>query len=236
MENIKQKIILRSYPKAIFLYPLFIVTLFIIIPIQVIEDNGAFFSTLFSIDMSNWLSIFWLGSLFFCFFVISIEVKFSKLCAVLFGIVALAVVLFATPILGGTVVGFITTALGLDLALPLHFYTSVVLILAFILGAMIVGTHTEYVKIERNEIWCMKGIMGRSKERFPTRSLEINVERPDFIEHRLGTGRITIKIPSLNKFIQLDTVFRAGKKVGDIDTLLSSIAVIPRDLAPVYHP
>jgi hypothetical protein len=91
---------------------------------------------------------------------------------------------------------------------------------------MIVGAHIEYVIIERNQIWCMKGMTGKSKERFPTRSVEINVERPDFLEYWLGTGRVTIKIPSLNKFIQLDTVFRAGTKVAHaIKYLLSAIEV-----------
>ena len=182
--------------------------------------------------MSNWLSIFWLGALLISFFIISIEVKLSKFCAVVFGIVALGVVLYS--VIGGEVVDFITSALGLVVALPLFFYISVLGILTFILGAMWVGAHADYVKIERNEIWCMKGITGRSKERFPTRSLEINVERPDFIEHALGWGRVTLKIPSLNKYIILDTVWRAGTKVEKIDERLSSIEVTPVYVSPVH--
>jgi hypothetical protein len=68
--------------------------------------------------------------------------------------------------------------------------------------------------------------MGKSRERFPTRSLEINVEKPDVLEALFGTGRITIKIPSLNKYIQLDTVFRANRKVDKIDRLLGQIEII----------
>ena len=228
MAKQKEKIILRSYPKAIFLYVLAIVT-FIIIPIQAIENNGAFFSNLFSINMSNWLSILWLGALLISFFIISIEVKLSKFCAVLFGIVALGVVLYT--VIGGAVVDFIIIGFDLVVALPLFFYISVLGILVFILGAMWVGAHSDYVKVERNEIWCMKGIASKSKERFPTRSIEINIEKPDFIEQILGWGRVTIKIPSLNKYIILDTVFGAKKKVKDIDDLLSSIDVI--DVTPI---
>jgi len=234
-KNKKDNIILRSYPKAIFLYPLFIVTTGAWIYQWIANEFGLVLFGLTPEVASTWLSILWLGTLFFCFFVISIEIKLSKLCAAIFALIAFGVVLYFSPI-GATVVEFITNAGNLGLALPLLFYISVLSILVIILGGMIVGAHIEYVKIEQNEIWCMKGITGKSKERFPTRSMEINVERPDFLEYWLGTGRITIKIPSLNKFIQLDTVFRAGKKVGDIDTLLSSIAVIPRDVAPVYHP
>lgn len=227
MADKNKKIILRTYPKAIFLYPLFFATL-IIMPMQFIDTEWAFFSELFGVTqilMSNRLSLAWLGVLFFCFFVISIEVKLSKLFAVVFALIALGVVLYFLPI-GSEVVGLITVALDLNIGLTVHFYIFVLVILAFILGAMIVGAHTDYVRIERNEIWCMKGITSKSKERFPTRSLEINVERPDFIEQWLGTGRVTIKIPSLNKYIQLDTVFRAGTKVKRIDTLLGPIEFV----------
>ena len=79
----------------------------------------------------------------------------------------------------------------------------------------------------------MKGIAGKSKERFPTRSLEINVEKPDFLEAFFGAGHISIKIPSLNKYIQLDTVFRANKKVKKIDRLLSSIEVRDVSQSPI---
>jgi hypothetical protein len=220
------KIYLRSYPKAVFLYPLFIATL-IILPIQWTDTEYGFWSNLFGISriqMSNYLGLIWLIFLLFCFFVISIEVKLSKFCAVIFAIITISVLLIFSP-LGGAFIGFITNTLNLDLGLPFFFYISVLVILAFTLGCMIVGAHIEYVKIERNEIWCMKGITGKSKERFPTRSLEINVERPDFLEYWLGTGRVILKIPSLNKFIQLDTVFRAGTKVRKIDILLSAIKV-----------
>ena len=71
----------------------------------------------------------------------------------------------------------------------------------------------------------MSGIAGVSKQRFPTRALEINVEKPDFLELLLGTGQVTMKIPSLNKYIQLDTVFCANRKVKKIDKLLSSLKV-----------
>jgi len=223
MRKKNEKIFLRSYPKAIFLYPLFIVTAGVLIYKWIIHQFGLHWVVTPQVA-DNYLSILWLLTLFFCFFVISIEVKLSKLCAVLFAIIALGVVLYISPI-GGTVVEFITTAGDLELALPYLFYISVLVILAIILGGMIVGAHIEYVKIERNQIWCMKGITGKSKERFPTRSVEINVERPDFLEYWLGTGRITIKIPSLNKFIQLDTVFRAGSKVQAINFLLRAIEV-----------
>ena len=229
-KNKKDNIILRSYPKAIFLYPLFIVTTGAWIYQWIVNEFGLVLFGLTPEVASTWLSILWLGTLFFCFFVISIEVKLSKLCAVLFALIAIGVVLYFSPI-GATVVDFITNAGNLELALPLLFYISVFSILVIILGGIIVGARIEYVKIEPNEIWCMKGITGKSKERFPTRSVEINIERPDFIEQILGWGRVSIKIPSLNKYIILDTVFGAKKKVKDIDKLLSSIDVI--DVTPI---
>jgi len=226
MEQQTQKIILRSYPKAIFIYPLFLYTI-IVMFLQFTDELWGYWSNLLGMNhanLCNWLSAFWLLLLFLCFFVISTEVQFSKFLAVGF-LVVLAITFLAY--IGAVNVWSILSGIGeQNLSLPIPFYLSVFGIFAFILGAMRLGTQFEYVKFERNEIWCMKGIMGKSKERFPTRSLEINVEKPDFFEAMLGTGRITIKIPSLNKFIQLDTVFRANKKVGKIDEHLDSIEFV----------
>jgi len=215
----KEKIILRSYPKAIFLYPLFIVTGLILIFEWIINPNLNL--DIPPEDLDNYISISWLTALFFCFFIISIQVKLSKLCLVIFAAITIGVILFFTPI-GGSFVALITNVGNLELALPFDFYIAILVILAIILFFIWVGARIKYVRIERNEIWCMSGMAGKTKERFPTRSLEINVERPDFLEYLFGTGRVAIKIPSLNKFIQLDTVFRAGSKVRKIDALLSA--------------
>jgi len=230
-KNIKEilgykEVYLRSYPKAIFLYPLFIFTLLFLILQWTDELWNNYFSNLIGVTpelLGNWLSFFWLLALFFSLFVVSIEVKISKLLAA--GFVGVIIIAFLVYI-GVNIWQWIPNPSELNLALPTPFYVSVLSILAFVLGCMIVGGHIGYIRVERNEIWCMKGVVGRSKERFPTRSLEINVDRPDFFERLLGTGRITIKIPSLNKYIQLNTVFRAGTKVKKIDKLLSAIEFI----------
>jgi len=221
-----EKIILRSYPKAIFLYPLFLYTMLALF-FQFTDELWGYWYDLFGMPhqfLGNWLSAIWLLALTICLFVISTEAKLSKFLAVIFLVVF--IIGFLTYI-GYVSVWSVIYGIGeQNLALPTPFYFSVFVILAFILIAMRLGTQFDYVKIERNELWCMKGIAGKSKERFPTRSLEINVEKPDFLEAALGTGRITIKIPSLNKFIQLDTVFSANRKVKKIDEHLSSVEMI----------
>ena len=111
-----------------------------------------------------------------------------------------------------------------NLALPILFYLLVSGVLAIILGAILIGAHFDYAKIEPNQITCTKGISGKSKETFPTRSLQIDIQRPDFLEQVLGTGRISLKIPSLNKFIQLNTIFRAGTKHKRVLHVLKAIS------------
>ena len=220
------KVTLRSYPKAIFLYPLFIWTIITLFFQWTDELWNNYWSNLFSVTpelLGNGLSFTWLLALFICLFVVSIEVKLSKLLAAGFvGAVIIALLFY----IGINVWQWIPNPTEQELALTTPFYISISFILGFVLGCMIVGARTEYVRVERNEIWCMKGVVGKSKERFPTRSLEINVERPDFFERLLGTGRVSIKIPSLNKYIQLDTVFRAGRKVAKIDKLLGALEFI----------
>ena len=226
MKMRREKITLRSFPKAVFLYPLFIISVLILIYEGIIDPNLNFWITMGvpPEDVNNYISLIWLIGLFFCLFVISVQAKASKICIVIFALLTLGVIIFFTPF-GASFVNLVTNVLNLEIGLPFGFYIAVSIILALILLFIWVGAHVKYVRIEQNEIWCMSGIAGKSKQRFPTRALEINVEKPDFLELLLGTGQVTMKIPSLNKYIQLDTVFCANRKVKKIDDLLSALKV-----------
>ena len=54
--------------------------------------------------------------------------------------------------------------------------------------------------------------MGEHEEIFTTAEIEIDIETPDCFEHMLGTGSVTLKFPALNKFIQMNTVWRPKAK------------------------
>jgi len=219
----ENKVVLRSYPKAIFLYPLFFCTIIILL-LQWTDTLWATWSNLFGVThtlLGNYLSLTWLIVLFFCLFVISIEVKLSKLLAV--GFVVILIIMLVSYIVGIEIWKLVPTPGEQNLALPDLFYLSVLIILTIVLGAILIGAHFDYAKIERNQITCTKGVSGKSKETFPTRSLEVDIQRPDFLEMMLGTGRISLKIPSLNKFIELNTIFRAAKKHDRILDLLKAI-------------
>ncbi|NVM18864.1 MAG: hypothetical protein HWN80_14200 [Candidatus Lokiarchaeota archaeon] len=220
----ENRVFLRSYPKAIFLYPLFFCTLIIFI-LQWTDELWALWSNLFEITnlhLRNNLSFVWLIFLFFCLFVVSIEIKLTKLIAVVF--VVLLIFMLLGYIIGIEIWNLIPNPGEQNLALPNLFYLLVSIILAIILGSILIGAHFDYAKIEPNQITCTKGISGKSKETFPTRALEIDIQRPDFLEQLLGTGCISLKIPSLNKFIQLNTIFRAGTKHKKILHVLKAIS------------
>jgi len=180
--------------------------------------------------LNTTFGLVWFGFLFFCLIVVAFDVKLSKIMVLIFAIIGIVfVIIYITQLSPMALMQWVVSR-GLDrpeLALSTLFYFIIFLILTFILLGIYLGAKTDYIRIEQNEVWCVRGITGKSRERFPTRSMEVNVERHDIFEYALGTGTITLKIPSLNKFIQLDTVFKAGKKHERINKLLSDISVKP---------
>ena len=206
------EVILRSYPKVIFFYPLLFTTLILWL-IQA-----------FSAEPISTLGIIWFIVFFANLFVIAFDFSSTKFFILILAIVVilLLVIFLVAPTLGPAEDS--GTPSEINLGLPATFYGIMSGILGFILLFVVIGNQFSYYKIERNEIYYKKGLIG-SAERFPVRSLRIHKEIPDIFEYlALKAGSITL-IPSKDKVIMLNTVLNVNKKSDQIDELLSRMRV-----------
>jgi hypothetical protein len=208
-KNPVNEVVLRSYPKVIFFYPLLFTTLILWI-IQAVMGTP-----------NPTLGQVWFIMFFVNMFIIAFDFSSTKFFILVLAIVVvLLLVVFLvdwSSISGGV-------GISLNIALPVDFYMVMSAVLGFILLFVIIGNQFSYYKVERNEIYYKRGLAG-SAERFPVKSLRIHKEIPDIFEYlALRAGSITL-IPSKDKVIMLNTVLNVNKKADQIDELLSRIRV-----------
>jgi len=213
----KSQIILRSYPKVIFFWPLMVMT-FIAWPIQYGLANAGYDGTI--------LGYIWFIFFFTNIFVIAFDFSSTKFFVLLL-IVVVVILILIFLVLPNFSINLGVPSIRLDI--PYGFYMIMSLILLFILGLVVIGSQFNYYKVEINEIYHKMGIFS-SAERIPTKSLRIKKEIPDVFEFfTLRAGSITL-MPGHGDVIHLSTVLNINKKQEAIDQLLSHIRVEVDDL------
>ncbi|MFX1492716.1 MAG: hypothetical protein ACFFBZ_00380 [Promethearchaeota archaeon] len=204
---------LRSYPKVIFLYPLFIASIILWLIQWALGPPEAWFGNI-------WMIIFFVN-LFIMAFDFS-STKFFLL--ILAAVIIILLLVFLLP--GGLLP---PGAFDFNIGLTWQFYLVVTIVLGFILGLVILSAQFDYWKIERNEMYHKRGIF-TSAERIPTKGLRILKEIPDVFEFFvLRAGSITL-MPGHGDVIPLTTVLNVNKKSEQIDWLLSHISMEPDEL------
>lgn len=202
------EVVLRSYPKIIFFWPLALVSLVMWLLQMLVPTPVA------------WYGNFWLAVFSINMFIIAFDFGSTKFFVlVLLAIVVILLIIFLVPDLfaGASVVPF-------NPGLTTEFYLVVSIIMAIILGLVVVGSRFDYWKIERNEIYHKAGLFS-SAERLPTKSLRIKKEIPDVFEFFiLRAGSITL-MPGHGDVIHLPTVLNINKKQDQIDYLLSHVSI-----------
>lgn len=208
------KIILRSYPKIIFFWPLLIVS-FILWLLQLLVA-----------DPVAWYGNFWLIVFFVNLFITAFDFSSTKFFVLVLVVVVVILLLFFLVIPN---VGPIALPSGFNPGLSAEFYLVMTLVLGLILLLVVISARFDYWKIERNEIYHKNGIFS-SAERIPTKSLRIKKEIPDVFEFfLLRAGRITL-LPGHGDVIPLNTVLNINKKQEQIDWLLSYVSVEPDEI------
>ena len=218
VKNEKDRIILRSYSKGLFFYPL-LLTSFIFWIIQAVQTN-------FGAGPNETLGYIWFVVFFINLFVISFDFPVSKfLILVLAVVITLLMIIFLVlPALP------LPTPIVLNLGSSAEFYAVMTLILFIILGFIVLSTHFNYYIIEKNEIFHVLGIFSNTAERYPVRGLRFRHVISDVFEYLLlGVGSITL-IPKDSEPIHLSTVIRVSKKVNEMDLILSHLAVKVDDI------
>ncbi|MEE9378239.1 MAG: hypothetical protein V3V33_09400 [Candidatus Lokiarchaeia archaeon] len=209
----KDEIVLRSFPKAIFFSPLFVISIIFWI-IQA-----------FLPDLNPWLGTIWLIIFFSNFFVTSLDFPSAKFLIIILGILIVVLLLIFLGLFPSLEkVGIIGE--DLHLGLPPEFYMIMTIILGLILGLVVLTSRFDYYRIERNEIIHKKGIFSTNIERFPVRGLRIKKDIPDLFEYLMfRAGSLTLIIAK-GSVVHLNTVLNINKKVERIDFLLSHLHVM----------
>ena len=213
VNNEKNRVILRSYSKGLFFYPL-LLTSFIFWIIQAVLTN-------IGEGPNEVLGYIWFFVFFINLFVISFDFPFSKfLILVLAVIITLLIIIFLVlPVIP------LPTPIILHLGSSAEFYAVMTLVLFIILGFIVLSTHFNYYIIEKNEIFHILGLFSNTAERYPVRGLRFRHIISDVFEYLLlGAGSITLS-PKDSEPIHLNTVIRVTKKVTEMDTLLSDFAM-----------
>lgn len=206
-----EKIIIRSYSKAIFLFPTLILSVF-----------GWIIQALFHTPLL-WLEMLWMVIFFTNLFVVCFDFSSSK-----FIILVLSLVIF-TGITYFTIFPLIFNpslyvGVKLELGFTSHFYIIMTAILSFVLLIAIILPFFDYYTIERNELYHRKGIFTMA-ERWSLTSLRYTKEIPDIFEYitfRAGTIKF---YPLNNDVIILPTILGINKKETQLDYLLSKVKV-----------
>ncbi|TES95653.1 MAG: hypothetical protein E3J90_09355 [Promethearchaeota archaeon] len=207
------EVILRTYPKVIFFWPMALVSLILWLLQMLYPTPLPLFGNI-------WLIVFFVNM-----FIVAFDFSSSKFFVLIMLVVVVVLLLvFLVP-------GLFTIIPGgsFNPGLTAQFYLVMTIIMAFILGVVVLSSRFDYWKIERNEIYHKKGIFS-SAERMPTKSLRILKEIPDVFEFFiLRAGSITL-MPGHGDVIHLNTVLNINKKQNQIDFLLSHVSIEPDEL------
>ncbi len=207
------EVILRTYPKVIFFWPMALVSLILWLLQMLYPTPLPLFGNI-------WLIVFFVNM-----FIVAFDFSSSKFFVLIMLVVVVVLLLiFLVP-------GLFTIIPGgsFNTGLTAEFYLVMTIIMAFILGMVVLSSRFDYWKIERNEIYHKKGIFS-SAERMPTKSLRILKEIPDVFEFFiLRAGSITL-MPGHGDVIHLNTVLNINKKQNQIDFLLSHVSIEPDEL------
>ncbi|MFX1236089.1 MAG: hypothetical protein ACFFAS_04040 [Promethearchaeota archaeon] len=210
----KKKVYLRTYPKIIFMYPLFLTSLFFWIIQAALTAVGEPPNTL--------LGYIWFIVFFINLFVMGFDFPFNNFLILVLGIVItiLVLILFILPnIQEPTLIIF-------NIGSSADYYALMTFVLGFMLGFVLLSARFNYYKVESNEIFHIKGIFSNTANRFPVRSLRIKHQVTDVLEFLLlGAGSITL-YPKDDEAIHLYTVVRVKKKMSKIDKLLGELSII----------
>jgi hypothetical protein len=209
------QVLLRSYPKVIFFWPLLVYSFI------------AWLIQFFFPDPIAWLGNIWMIVFFANLFTIAFDFSTVKFFIMLLAIVVIGLLVFFLVIpnvdLGGITVEF-------NLGLSAYFYFAMMLILGIVLLLVVIGSYFDYYRVERNEIYHKTGLFSDA-ERYPVKSLRMKKQITDVFEFFiLRAGSLTLLPGRADEVIYLPTVLNINKKEKQLDYLLSHISVEPDEM------
>lgn len=209
----RERVLIRSYPKTIFLYPVGLAALLC----------GVL--TAFDVVDPRTLGLAFTALLFVNVVVISFEFRRSTPLVLL--LVAIVLVL-AGVLLNErlNLVGWIETLYSkLDLRANDQFYFSIAVGYGLVLVGILLGARYDYWEVKGNEVLHHHGLFGDC-ERYPAPSMRVQKEIVDVFEYLLlGAGRLMIFPSGREQAIVLENVPRVNSIERRMEELLDSLRV-----------
>ncbi len=215
-------IIVRPWPKVVFLYPTFIcATLYWVFSLFTGGGEGEEAARV----GSTWMGNSFMLVLFLNLMVFSFDFSRIKSITIVFGLIALAFFLYFAED-KWSIMGGISSALShIDNQMNSWFYGTFSVMLGFILLLVLINTRFNYYEINHREVLHHHGYLGDVR-RFPTQGLQLNKEINDLLEFvLLRSGRLVLYPPSRQEYVVIDNVLNVNYVEERLKDLLSVVAV-----------
>jgi hypothetical protein len=217
-------VIVRAYPKVVYLYLTWIASLVCGILQPADMDGGAAVTAAEiskAVAMTTLLGRLWLAIFVFNTLVIAFEFSRIRSVAVSFFIIAF--------IFAGMQFGFLKEVGaflgGLDLRMNKGFYFSIAGVFSIIYLLVFINTRFSYWEIQPNEILHHHGFLGDVR-RYPTRGLHMQKEISDVLEYALlRAGTLVLQPTGEARPIVLDNVISLNRVEDKIQRILGTLKV-----------
>jgi len=206
-------IILRSWPKMIFLWPTTLLSAIASIAMMTSPESLNLIGGIFVVGVALNLVV--------------LTFDFPRSTSLLVSVIAVCVVLGL--VLLNQQFGFIGSLQqwveGLRINASRDFYLTIFIVLFLLLIGMAISTRFDYWELSSNELIRHSGLLG-DVERFSTAGLKLNTEINDIFEYILaGSGRIIMSIPGTPRPVVLNNVLRISYLLKATDAMLSARVV-----------
>lgn len=207
-----EKIVIRSYSKAIFLLPTLIVSIIGWI-LQAICHTPIL-----------WLELLWIFIFFVNMFVVCFDFSSGKFIVLVLILALVSTILYFTafPLIFNP--EFFIGDFELVLGFTSHFFIIITVILSFFMTISLIIPFFDYYIIERNELYHRKGIFTLT-EKWTLTNLRFKKEIPDIFEFLMFRAGTLTFYPTKTDAIILPTVLGVAKIETQLDHILSRIKV-----------
>ena len=225
-ERFTKSLIIRPWPKVVFLYPTAIASLACWILSWLSSPGSAEAAE----AAGSAIGITWLGNLYMIVLVLNLLVfsfDFSRIksITILIGILALVFGIGWANTQWGWFTGIKESIGRIDIQMNTQFYGAMTLFMTLILALVFVNTRFNYYEINHRELLHHHGYLG-DISRMPTSGLNVHKEIYDLMEYvLLRSGRLIFYPQTKREAIVIDNVVNVNKVEDHIKDLLSVVAV-----------
>ena len=216
-DTLPDKVVLRAWPKMLFIWPSAFIAL------------AAGIGTYLTADTTN-LWEFW-GSLFLTVFalnlmIVTFEFPRSTSLTLILACVALTWIFVELNRRYNIIAPLRDFIEALQLSARPDFFFAIFVVYVLLLIGMFISTRFNYWEISNNELIHHKGLM-QDVERYSTDGLRYSKQITDFFEYLIGgSGRLVVQTPSIGEPIVLENVIGINRVARTLDLMLESQRVV----------